>query len=225
MSHTRIAAIQVLHGQAYEKDERQAGFVRRLRAAEPGLFADVEVSFVSLYRGWCGGLIPAEDFAKMKQEVSAALKALLGRRSKIDGICLDLHGAMGASGSEDPEAELAEAVRDAVPVGLLAASFDLHGHQVQIQFQESHFFEPCFFTTRTNTPSLSVPRIIAPEPTQRRSSGNFSERLGGALDIVAAYKTFPHDDMEETKTKALRMLLHCPSRSSSRTALLLLICS
>ena len=37
--------------------------------------------------------------------------------------------------------------------------------------------------------------------------GNVSERLCAALDIVAAYKTFPHVDMEETKTKALRMLL------------------
>ena len=43
--------------------------------------------------------------------------------------------------------------------------------------------------------------------------GNVSERLAAALDLVAAYKTMPHVDMEETKFKALRMLLACLQRA------------
>ena len=39
--------------------------------------------------------------------------------------------------------------------------------------------------------------------------GNFSARLAASLDLMAAYKTFPHIDMEETKTKGLYMLLSC----------------
>ena len=81
----RLSDFQVLHGEAYEQDERQAGFVRRLRAAEPDLFADVEIRFVCLYRGWCGGLMPAEDFNQMKKEAAMGLKALLGSgRSNSD---------------------------------------------------------------------------------------------------------------------------------------------
>ena len=158
----KLTDFQLLLGDDYEGDERQAGFVRRLRLAEPLLFEHVEVCFVCLFRGWCGGLVPAADFAEMKNVARAGLNKL----GTVDGIYLDLHGAMGAEGSDDAEAELAEAVRGAAKgVRCVAASFDLHG--------------------------------------------NFSDRLGSALDLVAAYKTMPHADMEETKTKALRMLLTC----------------
>lgn len=162
-----------LEGAEYERDQRQAGFVSRLKAARPELFAGVDVRFVVLYRGWCGGLIPSADFARMKRAAADGLRAVLATypgRARLDGAYLDLHGAMGAEGSEDAEAELVEAVRAAVPVALCAASFDLHG--------------------------------------------NVSARLAAALDIVAAYKTFPHLDMEETKTKALRMLLACLGHQS-----------
>ena len=39
--------------------------------------------------------------------------------------------------------------------------------------------------------------------------------------MVAAYKTMPHVDMEETKTKALRMLLSSLQQPSLRPAVLL----
>mmetsp|Transcript_81269 Transcript_81269/g.252214 ORF Transcript_81269/g.252214 Transcript_81269/m.252214 type:complete len:594 (-) Transcript_81269:143-1924(-) len=161
----RLSSFQRLQGEAYERDERQAGFVRRLREEEPALFEGVAVRFVCLFRGWCGGLVPASDFALMKRTAAQGLRAILDELGvdALDGVYLDLHGAMGAEGCNDAEAELVESMRDAVPVRLVSASFDLHG--------------------------------------------NFSERLAAVLDMVAAYKTVPHVDMEETKTKALRMLL------------------
>eukprot|EP01063_Lacrimia_lanifica_P033576 TRINITY_DN600_c0_g1_i1.p1 TRINITY_DN600_c0_g1~~TRINITY_DN600_c0_g1_i1.p1 ORF type:complete len:546 (+),score=148.04 TRINITY_DN600_c0_g1_i1:77-1714(+) len=160
----RLSSFQHLQGAAYAADERQAGFVRRLQASAPALFANVDVRFGVLYRGWCGGAVPEEDFAAMKRAAAEGCRGLVGGGEALGGVYFDLHGAMSAVGCDDAEAELVEAVRGAVPhVGLAAASFDLHG--------------------------------------------NVSERLCAALDIVAAYKTFPHDDMEETKTKALRMLL------------------
>ena len=171
----RLSDFQHLADDDYERDERQAGFVRRLRLAEPSLFAFIEVHFICLYRGWCGGLVPAADFAEMKRVATSGLRAL----GAVDGVFLDLHGAMGAEGSDDAEAELAEAVRNAAPdVRLVAASFDLHG--------------------------------------------NFSERLGAAVDLVAAYKTMPHVDMEETKTKGLKMLLLCLRHEHLRPVLVVL---
>ena len=166
----RLSAFQILEGEAYERNERQAGFVRNFKASSEAalsLFDGVDIAFVCLYRGFCGGLVPAGDFEAMKTSAADGLRALVHSRGlrRVDGVLLDLHGAMGAEGCDDAEAELAEAVRSAIPVGLVAASFDLHG--------------------------------------------NFSERLGSALDLVTAYKTMPHVDMEETKTKCLRMLLTC----------------
>lgn len=159
----RLADFQILTGESYARNERQAGFVARLRATDPGLFRGVEVRFAVLYRGFTGGLIPDADFETMKGALRGHLRSL----SHVDGVLLDLHGAMGVAGHGalgDAEAELAEVVRDVCnPDALVAASFDLHG--------------------------------------------NFSARLGRALDLVSAYKTMPHVDMEETKTKALAMLL------------------
>ncbi|CAK0808156.1 unnamed protein product [Prorocentrum cordatum] len=162
----RLSSFQFLEGKEYEKDERQSGFVRRLRAAEPELFGGVVVRFGVLYRGWCGGVVPAEDFARMKATAVEQCRSMLASGEELAGLYFDLHGAMGAEGCDDAEAELVEAVRGAAPRARLAsASFDLHA--------------------------------------------NVSERLCAAIDLAAAYKTFPHADMEETKTKALRMLLVC----------------
>ena len=76
-----------------ERDERQAGFVRRLREAAPALFDRVDVRFVSLFRGWCGGLMPASDFAMMKHKATAALRGISADRGLVNGVLLDLHGA------------------------------------------------------------------------------------------------------------------------------------
>jgi len=158
----RLSDFQILEEHEYASNIRQAGFVDRLRAVAPGIFSDVEVCFLCLYRGFCGGLIPVDDFGMM---VSHAVKLL--RKRPYCAAYVDLHGAMcvaGRGAAGDAEAELVEAIRGALPPrALIAASFDLHA--------------------------------------------NFSPRLGLALDFVAAYKTVPHIDMEETKTKALRMLL------------------
>merc|ERR1712196_4039 len=53
---------------------------------------------------------------------------------------------------------------------------------------------------------------------------NFSNRLGCSLDLVTAYKTMPHTDMEETKTKGLAMLLKCLQQGAlrARTAIVML---
>jgi len=53
--------------------------------------------------------------------------------------------------------------------------------------------------------------------------GNISERLCAALDLVATYKTMPHVDMEETKSKALRMLLACLQRAVQPTVVVVTI--
>ena len=68
-----------------------------LRGKRPELFADVDVHFVVLYRGWCGGLIPSDDFETMKEAARSGLHRIIAnddlRRGKLDGAFFDLHGA------------------------------------------------------------------------------------------------------------------------------------
>jgi microcystin degradation protein MlrC len=72
-----------------------------------------------------GGPVEAETYRALKDEFLDALSAAL----PLDGLYLDLHGAMYVQGLEDAEADWIAAARDVVgPQCLIAASFDLHGN-------------------------------------------------------------------------------------------------
>ena len=71
--------------------------------------------------------------APVEPAVYDALKAELIDRIRaagpLDGLVYDIHGAMSVVGLEDAEADLTEAVRDAVgPDALISAAMDLHGN-------------------------------------------------------------------------------------------------
>lgn len=72
-----------------------------------------------------GGPIEAELYQQFKAGILTRLQAAL----PVDGVYLDLHGAMLVAGMEDAEADLATAVRQVVgPAAMIAASMDLHGN-------------------------------------------------------------------------------------------------
>src|SRR5262245_54585818 len=78
-----------------------------------------------------GGLIPRADYDALKGE-------LLGRLAQartvgpIDGVLLDLHGAMVVEGIDDGDGDLITAVRSAVgPDCPIVVTFDLHGNHTQ----------------------------------------------------------------------------------------------
>jgi microcystin degradation protein MlrC len=72
-----------------------------------------------------GGALEATAYQTLKDELLSRLRAAL----PVDGVYLDLHGAMFVEGMEDAEADLAAAVRAVVgPQALIAASMDLHGN-------------------------------------------------------------------------------------------------
>ena len=85
----KLESFQYLAESQYEQNERQAGFVRRLQAAHPDLFSGVTIKFGCLYRGFCGGLIPAEDFATMKRTAAQTVKKILAGRPRLDGVFFD----------------------------------------------------------------------------------------------------------------------------------------
>ncbi len=72
-----------------------------------------------------GGPIAAGAYAALKGELLEGLKAL----EPLDGLYLDMHGAMYVSGLEDAEGDLLAALRAVVGRDcLISASYDLHGN-------------------------------------------------------------------------------------------------
>ncbi len=89
---------------------------------------DIDVCAVYLANATPSGVVTRTAYERLKAECLAALRDVL----PVEGVLLDLHGAMEVEGLEKPEPDLAAAVRalvgDAVP---LSVSLDLHGNLTQ----------------------------------------------------------------------------------------------
>eukprot|EP00746_Dinoflagellata_sp_MGD_P068623 gnl/MRDRNA2_/MRDRNA2_28218_c0_seq1.p1 gnl/MRDRNA2_/MRDRNA2_28218_c0~~gnl/MRDRNA2_/MRDRNA2_28218_c0_seq1.p1 ORF type:complete len:535 (+),score=88.44 gnl/MRDRNA2_/MRDRNA2_28218_c0_seq1:151-1755(+) len=91
-------------------------------------FADIAFCYCCRCRAIPGGPIDTEAFATLLKYIEDALKRHL-KSGALDGVYLDLHGAMFANGYEDAEGEIVTLVRSLVGEdALLSASFDLHGN-------------------------------------------------------------------------------------------------
>ncbi len=72
-----------------------------------------------------GAPVDSSAYHLLKDELLTSIAALL----PVDGVYLDLHGAMNVQGMDDAEGDLATAVRTLVgPDCLISASMDLHGN-------------------------------------------------------------------------------------------------
>lgn len=90
-----------------------------------GARSDVTVVPVYGAKAPSGGLLRAEAFRRIRDELLAALRE---HAQGADGLYFALHGAMGAEGELDPEGHLLEAARGIVgPDVPIVTSLDLHG--------------------------------------------------------------------------------------------------
>ena len=72
-----------------------------------------------------GGAVEREFYESVKAELLERLRSAL----PLDGVYLDIHGAMTVMGMDDAEGDLATAVREVVGAGaLVSASMDPHGN-------------------------------------------------------------------------------------------------
>lgn len=75
-----------------------------------------------------GGLVARADYATLKAEFLERLRKVL----PVDGVLLDLHGAMVVDGIDDGDGDFIAAVRQVVgPACPIVATFDLHGNHTQ----------------------------------------------------------------------------------------------
>lgn len=78
------------------------------------------------------GLIVREDYESLKQEFLDRLRQAESEGGPVDGILLDLHGAMVVEGIDDGDGDFIEAVRNAVGKDLpIGVTFDLHANHTQ----------------------------------------------------------------------------------------------
>lgn len=83
--------------------------------------------WVPIYHGRSlpGGAVETATYEGMRDAIVAGLRAT----GPLDGLLLDIHGAMSVVGLDDAEADLAEAVRAALGHDpLVSATLDLHGN-------------------------------------------------------------------------------------------------
>ncbi|MBT3273289.1 MAG: M81 family metallopeptidase, partial [Spirochaetales bacterium] len=72
-----------------------------------------------------GGSVPASDYGKFKDEFLTKLREV----NNIDGVYLDMHGALHVTGMLDAELDWVREIRDVVGDRcLISASYDLHGN-------------------------------------------------------------------------------------------------
>ena len=94
-----------------------------------------------------GGPVPREVYDAFKAEFLEQLAAL----GPVDGLYLDMHGAMNVFGMDDAEGDWITAAREVVgPDCPIAASYDLHGNVTERSPRRSTS-SPRFAPRRTST--------------------------------------------------------------------------
>ena len=78
------------------------------------------------------GLIVQQDYQSLKGEFLDRLRQAESEGGPVDGVLLDLHGAMVVEGIDDGDGDFIEAVRAVVgPERPIVVTFDLHGNHTQ----------------------------------------------------------------------------------------------
>jgi len=118
------------------------------------------------------GLVSKSCYEAFRDEILQALREAM----PVDGIFLEMHGAMHVDGYPDAQADFVQQIREiAGEKVLIAGSFDLHG--------------------------------------------NISQDFIQGLNIISAYRTAPHVDGDETRTRTAALLLEALRQDlSPRTA-------
>lgn len=149
---TTESDFKVLRGQEALENQLWAGICQNER---------VDIIPVLHAYAWPGGIVERSAFDKYKNEILDGIR----KAGKIDGIFLDMHGALHVEGYEDAQATLIEEIRNIVGNKvMISGSFDLHG--------------------------------------------NLSPDFVKHIDILTAYRTAPHRDVDETKARAVSMLIN-----------------
>lgn len=86
---------------------------------------DVELIPTTHAYAWPGGVVETEVYELVKSEILEGIK----KAGKLDGIFMDMHGALHVQGYPDAQADLIRSIRELVGNDVvISGSFDLHGN-------------------------------------------------------------------------------------------------
>lgn len=87
---------------------------------------------------WTGAIPSAHVTREAYERIAGEIVAGIAASGPLDGVCLDLHGAMVAEHLDDGEGELIARVREAVgPDVPIAVSLDLHGNTTPLMVEQA----------------------------------------------------------------------------------------
>jgi microcystin degradation protein MlrC len=144
--------------------------------------AGKEAGWTLLPTLWCAASpsahVAADAFETITDELVARIKAAL----PLDGLYLDLHGAMVSEGFDDGEGEVLARVRQAIGPGVpLVASLDLHGNVSPLMVEMAD----ALVAYRT------YPHVDMAE-TGRRSAVYLARLLGSPARHAKAFRQIPY---------------------------------
>lgn len=124
----------VIHGaellEQMAKTNELGGFIQSLRAwpERPELVGLVRLA------AWPGGIVTADTFAWIREEMVAALRRVL----PVDGVLLALHGALVSEAEPDVEGAVLQALRHVIgPRVPLVATLDLHANVTRAMVEQT----------------------------------------------------------------------------------------
>jgi len=113
---TKESDFDVLRGADVLKDQLWAEIFKK---------ADIELIPTLHASGWPGGVVERSAYENFSKEILEGIR----NAGKLDGIYMDMHGALHVEGYEDAQASLIKEIRELVGKDvLISGSFDLHGN-------------------------------------------------------------------------------------------------
>ena len=107
-----------------------AALVNRYDALREGELAD-RAEWLPVYhaRSIPGGAVLADTYASIKKRICDGLAEIVASGDGLDGLLLDIHGAMSVVGMDDAEGDLIAAIREVIGADVVvSATMDLHGN-------------------------------------------------------------------------------------------------
>lgn len=158
---TTLSDFKILRGEAITKNNKWAEYLK-----EEGIEL---IPTVHAY-AWPGGVVEKQAYETIKNEILDNIR----KAGNLDGIYLDMHGALHVDGYADAQVDFIKEIRKIVGEKIMiSGSFDLHG--------------------------------------------NVSDEFVSGLNVLTAYRTAPHRDGEETRLRAVKMLVKCIREKLSPT--------
>ena len=113
---TRESDFEVLRGTDVLKNQLWADIFKE---------ADIELIPTLHAHGWPGGVVERSAYENFRKEILDGIK----NAGKLDGIYMDMHGALHVEGYEDAQASLIKEIRELAGKDvIISGSFDLHGN-------------------------------------------------------------------------------------------------